>query len=455
MKVRRLTKKEELDIMLPETNENNLEVFRRVLPDFYLEEKFNKKILKEIDNETRSKNMRYLDDLLQLNEQKRAWFEVPLTEENDEAYKFYRNMIQSIDVEQYNLNISDLIDYKNFANNRIRIEKKEYKLFSLLLKKEILNQYDLDSINRLKGGFKYFCISRNPIDYLMCSTAQPFTTCESLDSEYEGCYFMGLPSLNLDPNRFMIFTTKGKLSRYTIKGNTIKYFRYHCRTFVISVRNNIFALVRYYPNRLFDMGEILSAVTGIETIDNIIDYEGDLEGRFWFEYPKYINGQPAFIYLDNIGLRQDSEDGELVTYSLNHGSTGSSFAYEFSCIEGFNQIRDFEDLTGIKCCYCGDHYPEDRMTYIEYYGDVCENCYEERFRECRYCDSEIYIQEEGYYIQESDFYLCNDCYHENYTICEYCGLEIPIEKAIPYKDELLCNDCYEELEEEEKEALNE
>ena len=77
----------ELDIMLPETNEDNINNFRMLLPHFYLDSDSNKRILASLEEHTRDYKLHFLDKFLDLNEQRRAWFEIDTDAQNDGAYQ--------------------------------------------------------------------------------------------------------------------------------------------------------------------------------------------------------------------------------------------------------------------------------------------------------------------------------------------------------------------------------
>lgn len=71
------------------------------------------------------------------------------------------------------------------------------------------------------------------------------------------------------------------------------------------------------------------------------------------------------------------------------------------------------------CRECGRDYEKVDMYYIPRYdAHVCEECFDEYYRQCDSCGE--YINKSEAYETIDDEYVCEDCVSE-YYICEDCG----------------------------------
>ena len=132
--------------------------------------------------------------MLKINKNKRRLFEKEITQNIDEAYQRFLTYIKSkwyTDTpyfisypERDEIQLTDTLNYKNFLNNTFKYKKQSLKLFKFILKNKILSKEEINDINnyKLSNTNMYVCISRNPIDYMFCSTDQSYSSCISMTS---------------------------------------------------------------------------------------------------------------------------------------------------------------------------------------------------------------------------------------------------------------------------------
>jgi len=231
----RCSESREYSFMYNESNEQNLQIFKEnLLQYFFYTTKTKNRVIKAIDNRG------YLDDYFSLNVQKRAWYEIKYDNpDEDEAYQHYYNLLHRkinenggiyklLHSEEDGLN---LFAYSTFKKGKVKIGKQEVKIFKYLKKKNILTDEEIEKITTFKKSDDakfYLCISRNIIDYIFISTNQSFSSCMNMRGSYP--YWLGLPSMVIDPNRFLVFVCKGKISKCSLKGYDFKHFKYLSRS---------------------------------------------------------------------------------------------------------------------------------------------------------------------------------------------------------------------------------
>lgn len=433
METKRCSNNKEHDLLFDESNDKNMDNFKNIIPYFYYDDDTNDRIYDEIDTKLMSEDNKYLDEMLNLNNQRRAFYSVNKSEDLDKGYREYRN-------ELYNsLSIKDelygrLCDYKVFSENSIVIDKQPVKLFKYLLKKEIFTKAQVDRINNYKTGDDlYVCISRNPVDMLFCSTNQSFSSCESLCSDYSGAFYMALGALPLDPNRAIMFLTNGKIKRYDIKDYEFKHFRYICRSWLLLDKDSSLHVIRHYPSSSMDFDTILRSIGYKINIDDFSD------SKFKFEPGSYENGEHVNLYLDNIGRKYTNNK----IYYTYLGTTGCDEI--FNCSSGFESIEDFDSLNNnnTHACVSCNCSVEDDYSYFNEDGDpYCEECYNDRYSSCYSCGDEVCLESDCTYRTDNGYY-CSGCFHDKYIICDNCGESELIGDSIVLSDSshTYCEGC--------------
>jgi len=315
--MKRVERKNEYSFLLPKSEKTNIENFKGILKYFYLSTETHRRVIQTLSSRTRENINSELDKLFKLNTQRRAWFELELNESNDIGYKRYINLLQKSakKVEEY-----DLSNYNTYRLGKVKKGKQEFKLFKFLLQNEFLSKENIEKITtiRAKATKLYLCISRNPIDYLFCSTNQNFSSCMSMTNGDNG-YFLGLGGLSLDPNRFLIFISTGRIKRFNIQGYEFKHFGYQTRSWGLILSDNSLCIVNTYPYNKLDFYNEFKKL-GYK-ITNGYDYTSSLVSKYTFLPPRLKDHKISLPYLDGPGY---ACIGQKVHYSGKNETYGST-----------------------------------------------------------------------------------------------------------------------------------
>ena len=461
----RLTYKEEMKLMHPLSNKASLRKFNNnILPFFFYTNYYNNKIIKRI-NEGGTEDESYLDKLLSLNNQLRAWYRVESCPKADLAFQKYLSFIEQsryyisqveeeMKIEPEHL-LTNLLEYNNFLSGNITINKNTYKLFKFLLSKEFLTKTEIERITSIRtpsDGSMLVCITRNPIDYLFASTNQSFSSCISLDSGYK--IYMGLGGLSLDPNRFMIFITsqRDNIRVHNVKRNKLTHFKYLNRAWGLIGKNHIekdaIVVLEGYPSDSLIYKKVMEYV---QEQTNMVGYDvndiGGFKSRFEFNLPVHKNNIKSMIYLDDIGIKKIK--GKYI-YTTKGGYTGNIFFQDFGDFHLlFEELKEMEDLYKEKviCVSCGKRHRIDENMRTGYRQYMCYNCFDKYTIKCDKCKTrglpksmfptaDMYVLKFRYYIYfggKMGKKLCNDCL--TYFIrCANC-------KKLTYNNSRFCYRC--------------
>ena len=373
MKVERLSSKEEKNLIGDEINRNNINTLKKVLKYFMLDKSSEKYVRDKLIMSHLDEKDLYIDNLFELNNQRRAFFKLSdLSEKNMEdingSYKFYLNVIDS----EYNYGTylstelyERIRNYKVFESNSIEIDGQVRKLFKYLLNTNICS---IDHISRINGyNFHiediYICISRNPIDYIMISTNQSYRSCMGLDHSME---YLGFPGAFVDPNRYLMFFTDGKLHNYKLRPKCfIKHFKYKTRSWGLLLHDNILHTVKYYPIHINDK-DVINTLFNNRFQINWDEYD-DIVSQFHFKLPKIkISGEYSFPYIDSIGL--NIADPNEAYYCNDRDEPSDEIIHDSNlCVDKtryFYNLQDIRDIYHItKCENCNTD-----VTYFEDYN---------------------------------------------------------------------------------------
>ena len=446
----KVTQKKGEALFSTQLEKQNIENFEELLPYFYLNAKTENRVINSLDPALRTEKDNSFDIFLGLNSQRRRWFKISEIEQSsDRSYRiYYGKLLYYRDYGNYThsplfckekIQKYDLLNYDIYKSGKIKYKNQEYKLFKFLLKIELLDQDEVNLITSYKPPNKitYFCISRNPIDYLFCATHQSFKSCEALTSPNSGAFYMGLGALSLDPNRCIIFTTDGDIGNYTIKGLNFNHPYYSCRSWGIWLENNQVYIVRYYPHELFPFDTLLNEIG----IKSLISLPNDIiTSKHKFILPRFQDDSESFIFLDHLGLSK-SKYGYY--YDSYNGLTGC-LSENFNWRSGFEGISDWEDLIekAEYCCRCEVSIPPDDAYYNAAEEIYCYTCYVDVYASCDNCEDEIY-RDDMFVVDNGDKILCSDCYAQNVTHCKDCDEACSTKLMYWIGDEeyFVCNDC--------------
>jgi len=435
----------------------------------------------------------------------RVQFEVGKSREDDlEGYKLYLHYIiinslnlltnagRGIGVDTAKriddlLNESCAFNYEAYLSNSVTIGKNTMKLIKFLLKHDILSASNVDSINATKRSGKqmYLMISKNPIDFLTCSSGQTFTSCESVFSAYSKAFWTGLLAGFVDPNRTIIYLTSGaknNLFLSTINGdeeNKIVHYKYSERRWCISLfQNRGLFLEKVYPNNSklttcllrqafpkLDISTYEEGITKFKKLKapNLKAPNSEIGLERWKPL-RYLNYQHATIYADTLGLYVDNFKDKAY-YDLSKGRTGAETPFEFS--GGIHKLFPYiksdqkviwEKLTGRQYALCpecneyvqgGTTYatltPKNEITNIS----VCMKCFYQNSIRCS-CGAYVKIKEEDYTIysvntENPENKTSPVCFRCSAGICIDCGKAMSRDTVIMFdtKKGKVCQSCKE------------
>lgn len=247
-------------------------------------------------------------------------------------------------------------------------------------------RYNLNKIQEMKLPKKKLKIvlSFNLSDMFMCSSGQDWSSCLNLESQYFGCYWLGLASLPFDKNRCMIYIAPQKEDNRNVFG--IETERMYRRTFALLDHQDRINVLKWYPNH-FNLN------TYLEEINEMFD-------EFRFKQieqgfvPKYETTLPKlkvenkniefYIYQDNTFLN----DSKVLYFTFDKGNQ--------SFHNGFSRFGPF-----ISC--------EGGLSYLKESREQVSNYVNKQTYYCDRCDCEV--SEESSVLFSSSRY-CRDCYNE-------------------------------------------
>jgi len=316
---------------------------------------------------------------------------------------------------------------------------------------------------------KHVCISLNPIDYLLMSNGNSWTTCHSIYREREevGCYSGGTVSYMLDSHSFIVYTVskdyKGEKFELQPKINR-QVFAYGFGKLMQS---------KLYPSHTFSKVKILrdlvqktiSKCLQVNDIWEEVDYEKK------YDFIETNSDSAHYADYDSSGycnLSYIESAYSSTPMTIGHPQIcvecGTSFSYGGSitccsgncskCSDCGHLIAD-EDVyyvNGYEYCYdcvnyC-DHcqeYTRDSVTEVEHMY-VCESCINRYYFYCEECDeyARNTDKEEDAYGNE----VCRSCLMYKYERCRYCDefyYRTDVEECGSY---YCCENCYPIIEEE-------
>ena len=462
----RCSHEREMDLLYPKSNRDNIGKFREILDYFFLEPTTQDYVLENLKNTFADHKQEWTNNFLKLNSQKRAWYHISKNTINSEAYTLYESKIYNADISSELKN--KLLDINNFENNIININGQNQKLIKFIKKNKYIDDDTIQNITTIKNSIQnlYLCISRNPIDMLFASTNQNFTSCLSLNSDYENAYYLGLSWVSADPNRFIAFISNGKFSRYTIKDFEFKHFKYLSRAWGIIDKSNHVVLNKRYPNDQYDLRRLISYIHN--TKHSLKQSKFNLPF-----YPQNENADYYILYGDEILLRKHEKKFSYSSLNQHYALKQEDNIYYK---DGFENLEYLDDLySGIVCESCEVQLHEDD-TY--YYDGIpyCNNCFYEYYNHCYNCGDSA-PTEDGAYINE-EFYcegcvdkyftqcndckefvdndnitcaidkydntidVCEECLRDYYYVCDECGEYYHNDITIHHSNDTYCNDCY-------------
>lgn len=280
-------------------------------------------------------------------------------------------------------------------------------------------------------------LSLNFADWFLCSTAESWESCFSID---KGCYWFGVPSLIGDFSRALIYITAGNKKTYL--GITVDSII--SRSWVLLGENNKKYIVKFYPNN-FISEKIISKLTGDSSYilaDNIYK-EIKTKNSFNLLFFKKKIAFTAYNDRSKI-LIENKKPFEIITNSpviqafnkfLKEEKINFTQIYLKSLIIDKYQFDNFINYTLPVCKICGKEkeiFYYDRTTG----NDICEECFNSNYTKCEKC-GEIYHK--SVMKEFKGKFYDQRCYNKMATIkCEYCKKDVIINDTFNYNGKAIC-----------------
>jgi hypothetical protein len=432
---------------------NNEKIINLVSKYFSLEKESLDYFINEINNPTIDP---FYKEILKDSTDLRLRFKLgyEFMESVDEGWRTFKSYFTSF-VREYK------ITYKDFSNNKVKLEKNEYKIQkAILIEKPKINQCPISgwcTCNPEKDCYKEavekifskinngklpkngaeLVISLNFADWFLCSTAESWGSCLDL---VNGGFWTGLPGLIGDKNRCMIYITSGKKKKkFDIEVDSII-----SRSWALIDKENVINILHWYPNRLIEISK-MKEITGL----NMIRTDSGFKSKSKVHFMWHTNGITTSVYNDNTAPRKDGyiHSGYCGAYHFdkNFKETEDPFCdLEVGLadlIEGKETLENYFREDEFVCCECGDSLEEDEVFSSDERGDsYCESCYSEIFFECDNCGRET--RGEGIETSNGDL-ICTSCYDDKYAECDDCGKIHDRDDMHDIRDEFyVCGKCY-------------
>lgn len=386
-------------------------------------------------------------------------------ESSDSSYRMFKNyfcrLINYLK-EHYNCNIG----YKEFIENKVIFKKnttKIKKVFEVICAEEhdlyidstgndytkndcadwIVRCFEKIGASKKSAKKLQFVISFNPMDWLLSSTGEDWSSCFNINNQSGGYqYCLGLPFLAGDKNRMLLYISDGS----TKESCGIEAHHYQTRTWCLLDCSGSFNIVKWYPND----------TVGVKPVNSITGYN-NFKDRDYFTHSKYSidiistkKGAVIGVYSDmgrlveennELWIRGNGKEGQQVftknLIDISHSSTRNSFHISDSInvrnlgiLQPGYRIPEWKNLgfhvdmifPSMKCD-CG----ADNKGGFMFKGKkfLCYDCYKDRVYTCGSCGNEDFINGEVYEIETTTgekIKLCKDCWERRQEqICSCCG----------------------------------
>lgn len=409
-----------------------------------------------------------------------------LFEGNDESYKMFKSSFRHALEElrdEYNCNIG----YKEFIENKVVFKKNTTKIKKVfeVVYSEHNSCYECDAgrnfnktecadwivkkferIGSCKKSAKklQFVISFNPMDWLLSSTGEDWSSCFNIDNSGGGYqYCLGLPFLCGDKNRMLLYITDGTEKECA----GIKSHHYQTRTWCILDESGTFNIVKWYPNDTVGVNPV-NAITGCGNFKNK-DYFR--KGKYPIDVLSTEKGAVVGVYSDmgrlveengKLWLKGNGKDGQqLFTKNLidlqNCGTRHSFHFSEMESLRSFGISRPGYRIPQWKkygmhldmffptlSCSCGSKKGGFMFRGETY---LCMDCYKEKVYVCGRCGHEDYNDGEVHEVETSDgrkIKLCKSCWERRSDyICSCCGKYHTGQMYTTDDGKKICSTCLE------------
>lgn len=432
-------------------DETYKKIFNEETVDFKVRRKLTDELMKKIDGGYLLFNL---------------WFSA-FTQKYNVTYENFKDWKIEINKNSFKLQkalVNFYSDKKNFIPYAADIREirsvecfKELRDKEEQIKRQLQNIQESISERRLPPNQELeFVISFDPADWLLASTAETWTSCLNLRSNYSSCYWHGLPALIGDPNRCMIYmTNKAQKEFLGIKADKII-----ARAWGLLASDETIYINKSYPSAQFSDDDI-----------SIIFPELNF-GSIWALYNSrvtritkkpitplwLINNESDFIYNDLSIFRTDKtiefgyvDGGHRVFYRPNKDSNNIDVIHRdhFSWTRGFEEIyKSGKDIISLgahrsirRCVICGEFKKAEYQLPNGSY--VCRECYE-HLPKCSSCGTRDAIEN---LIEYEGKLYCKHCFEREFRICSCCGKKGHKSGFVSNSiiSEIVCKECAEKF----------
>lgn len=285
---------------------------------------------------------------------------------NKEISKFIHLSISSLFSKQ------EINKIKEQIKNTIKEENEKYirRVFANITQEKFFKGQELELV-----------FSLNYADWFLASTGDSWSSCISLYSNYDECFWTGIPQLIGDKSRAMIYITEKNGKKKEFHG--IKVDKFIARSWIQlwrSKSNNetFFSLTKSYPIEI-KVKDNLENILGLREIG--YSYNNSyIVSRYYSENLWFENNFLTTIYLDlgsyKIAKRNKAKysPGEYGYYSLSDGRGSCRFRKTLGSIEKISDFlykgTIFDDIISNSSSVIEEYYYQDE--YEEEYDEYEE-----------------------------------------------------------------------------------
>lgn len=298
---------------------------------------------------------------------------------------------------------------RNFAIHSAQITDNEIEAY-------ILKSFEDIGRYKIPNKKLYLVLSINYADWLLCSTAESWSSCLSL----EGQYYHGLFTLPGDLSRALLYVTDGSFKEYL----GIKVEKIISRSWVLLGEKNQKAIVKFYPNEFLGL-DLIKKITNDNSYIMASNLSSHIKSKnnyvpLFFE--KGISVTPyndrSSLLLSSGGVEQLIKEGSGLTVFDKHFERKNTdtlvklFCRSFkSYVNEKRNLNQDINYTPKECCKC--HNKEVKNSFNGQF--YCQTCFTELFTSCKHC-GEIMPKDKGEY--------CDNCKPLFEIVkCSICGTE--------------------------------
>lgn len=305
-----------------------------------------------------------------------------------------------------------------------------------------------DAINPL-DQVRHTIVSVNPVDYLLSSNGNSWSSCHTLDKNnpngYSGCHCSGTMSYLLDGTTMIYYQVDESYD-----GTDLEFQPKIVRQ-MFHYDNGILVQGRLYPqcndgkNSLYTpiRAQLQKIIADCLVVPNLWKKKGGTaaccnvicsEGTHYRDYSCQEECSVSKV-IKMIPKGRVDDRKMTVGHDICCVNCG-----DYHTMENTLLCRECYETDGkCECNDCGNYYDLEDMHYIdrEWY---CSDC----ITHCDCCGQTVPCRDTTY-ISEGNLDVCGDCLEDHYTLCNLCDEYVPIEDStyVNSVDDCVCDECLE------------